>query len=172
MVSVMNKLHCHKKIVAYFLDKNSQMAMICYNYKINNLQITLYTSGNVLDNCWCFKGVLKNFTNFARKHLCQIKCDPESLIYLCSLHLHYKETPAHSCFSVSSAEFLRILFFYLLTLYSTFKSNKYMKVSFLLTVFHRKNKIKQKSRVALKLGNLRFTSQRSSSFVELLLSSC
>ena len=106
MVSVMNKLHCHKKIVAYFLDKNSQMAMICYNYKINNLQITLYTSGNVLDNCWCFKGVPKNFTNFARKHLCQIKCDPESLIYLCSLHLHYKRG---TCTQLLFSEFCRIL---------------------------------------------------------------
>ena len=31
-----------------------------------------------------------------------------------------------------------------------------MKVSFLLTAFYRKSKIKQKSRLALKLGNLIF----------------
>ena len=44
-------------------------------------------------------------------------------------------------------------------IYDIFKSNKYMRVSFLLTVFYKKNKIKQKSRVALKLGNLRFALQ-------------
>ena len=50
---------------------------------------------------------------------------------------------------VSAADFI----------FDIFKSNKYMRVSFLLTVFYRKNKIKQKSRVALKLGNLRFALQ-------------
>ena len=44
-------------------------------------------------------------------------------------------------------------------IFDIFKSNKYMRVSFLLTVFYIKNKIKQKSRVALKLGNLRFALQ-------------
>ena len=37
----------------HVLDKNSQMTMICYNYKMNNLPITLYTSTNVLRNSWC-----------------------------------------------------------------------------------------------------------------------
>ena len=57
------------------------------------------------------KGVLKNFANFTGKYLCRVKCEPKSLIHPCSLHLHYKKTPAHSCFSVGSAEFLRIPFF-------------------------------------------------------------
>ena len=89
-----------------------------------------------------------------------------------------KETPAHSCFSVNSAEFLRIPFFEHSWvsasdfIFGIFKSNKYMKVSFLLTVFYRKSKIKQKSRLAPKLGHLRFALQWSSSFVEVLLSSC
>ena len=51
-----------------------------------------------------------------------------------------------------------------------FKSNKYMKVSFLLTA--KESKIKQKSRLALKLRNLRIALQWPSSFVELLFSSC
>ena len=38
-----------------------------------------------------------------------------------------------------------------------FKSNKYMKVSLLLTA--KESKIKQKSRLALKLGNLRIALQ-------------
>ena len=68
------------------------------------------------------------------------------------------------CFSVSYAEFLRILLENSWAsasdfIFDVFKSNKYMKVSFLLTVFYRKSKIKQKSRVTLKLGNLRFALQ-------------
>ena len=37
----------------------------------------------------------------------------------------------------------------------TFESNKYMKISFLVTVFFKKSKTKQESRVALKRGNPR-----------------
>ena len=56
------------------------------------------------------KGVPKNFTNFTGKHLCRIKCAPKSLIYQCSLHLHYKRDTCTICFSVSSAEFLKLGF--------------------------------------------------------------
>ena len=57
------------------------------------------------------KGVLKKFANFTGKHPCRVKCDPKSLTFPCSLHLIIKETPTKSCFSVSSAEYLRIPFF-------------------------------------------------------------
>ena len=40
--------------------------------------------------------------------------------------------------------------------FDIFKSNKYMKVNFLFTFFHRKSKTKQEGRVALNLGNPRF----------------
>ena len=54
-------------------------------------------------------------------------------------------------------------------IFDIFKSNKYMKGSFLFTVFYKKSKIKQKRRLALKLGNLRIALQWSHSFVEPLL---
>ena len=58
MVSVMNDLHCHKKVVTY-LTKILKW-LLWYNYKINNFPITLYTSANVLRNCWFSqKGCLK-----------------------------------------------------------------------------------------------------------------
>ena len=44
------------------------------------------------------KGVPKNFTNFTGKHLCRIKGEPRSLIYQCSLHLHYKKRQLHKLF--------------------------------------------------------------------------
>ena len=44
-------------------------------------------------------------------------------------------------------------------IFDMFKLNKCMKVSFLFTFFNRKSKPKQESRVALKLGNLRFVLQ-------------
>ena len=99
------------------------------------------------------KGVLKNFANFIGKHSCRVKCEPKMYWFIhevCTFII--KETPAHSsCFSVSSAEFLRIP---ILEhpwasasdfIFDIFNSSKYMKVSFLLTVFYRKSKIKQKS---------------------------
>ena len=48
----------------HILDKNSQMTMIWYNYKINNLQTKLYTSANVLQNCWCSQKVFLKFRKF------------------------------------------------------------------------------------------------------------
>ena len=122
------------------------------------------------------KGVLKNFANFTGKHPCRVKCEPKSLIYPCSLYLIIKEAPAHSYFSVSSAEFLGIPFLEHSWasasefIFDIFNSNKYRKVSFLLTGFYRKSKIKQKSQPALR--HLRFALQWSISFVELLFSSC
>ena len=44
-------------------------------------------------------------------------------------------------------------------IFDIFKSNKYMRVSFLLTVFYKKKENKAKIRVALKRGNLRFALQ-------------
>ena len=44
-------------------------------------------------------------------------------------------------------------------IFGIFKSNKYMKESFLLTFFTEKRKIKQKSQLALKMGNLRIALQ-------------
>ena len=76
------------------------------------------------------KGVLKSFANFNGKHPCRVKCEPKSLIYPCSLHLHYKK----DCFSVSFAEFyLRIHFLEHCCvsasdfIFDIFNSNKYMK---------------------------------------------
>ena len=80
------------------------------------------------------KGVLKNFANFLFYNgFCRI----------------FKNTFLLEHSWASASDFI----------FDIFKSNKYMKVSFLLTVFYRKSKIKQKSRVALKLGNLRFALQ-------------
>ena len=54
------------------------------------------------------KGVSKIFTKFTGKHLCRLKCKPKSFINQCSLHLHCKRDIYTSCFSVSSAEFLKL----------------------------------------------------------------
>ena len=92
------------------------------------------------------KGVLKNFANFTRKYMCRVKCEPKSLIHPCSLNLHYKNTSLLEHSWASASDFI----------FDIFKSNKYMKVSFLLSVFSKKKiKIKQKSRLPLKLRNLR-----------------
>ena len=120
------------------------------------------------------KGVLKKFANFTGKHLCRLKCEPKSLSI----------QPAPSlkkdfCTQLFFSEFCRIFRNTFLLehswasasdfIFDTFKSNKYMKKSFLLTVFYKKSKIKQKSRLTLKLGNLRIALQWSHSFVKLLL---
>ena len=62
-----------------------------------------------------------------------------------------KETPAHSCFPVNSAESLRASFFRTLLgkCFKIFKSNKYMKVSFALIALSQKKK--KKFEVALNL---------------------
>ena len=98
------------------------------------------------------KGVLKNFANFTGKHLYRVKCEPKSLIYPHSLHLHYKKV---SCTQLFFSGFCRIFKNTFLLehswasasdfIFDIFKSSKYMKVSFLLTVFYKKSKIKQKS---------------------------
>ena len=93
------------------------------------------------------KGILENFVNFL------------FFSWFCRI---FKNTFLLEHSWASASDFI----------FDIFKSNKYMKVSFLLTVFYRKSKIKQKSRLGLKLGHLRFALQWSSSFVELLLSSC
>ena len=112
------------------------------------------------------KGVLKNFANFTGKHLCLVKCEPKNLIYPCNLHLHYKKD---SCTQLFFSGFCRIFKNNFLLEHSwasasvfiseIFKSNKYKKVSLLLTVFYKKNKIKQKNQLALKPGNLRIALQ-------------
>ena len=80
------------------------------------------------------KGILENFVNFL------------FFSWFCRI---FKNTFLLEHSWASASDFI----------FDIFKSNKYMKVSFLLTVFYRKSKIKQKSRVALKLGNLRFALQ-------------
>ena len=82
-------------------------------------------------------------------------------LYPCSLHLHYKRDP---CTQLFPSQFCRIFKNTFLLehfwaspcdfIFDIFKSNKYMNVSFLLIVFHRKSKTKQKSRVALRLGKI------------------
>ena len=104
-------------------------------------------------------GVLKNFTNFTGKHLCGVKCELKSLIYSCSLHLHYKKD---SCTQLFFSGFCRIFKNNFLLEHSwasasvfiseIFKSNKYKKVSLLLTVFYKTNKIKQKNPIGFKAG--------------------
>ena len=111
-------------------------------------------------------GIPKNFANFTGKYLCRVKCEPKSLIHPCSLHLHYKKD---SCTQLFFSGFCRIFKNTFLLehswasasdfIYDIFKSDKYMKVSFLLSVFYRKSEIKQKSQLALKLGNLRIALQ-------------
>ena len=55
------------------------------------------------------KGIVKNFANFTGKHLCRVKSEHKSLtLSMKSAPSLIKETPAHSCFPVSSAQFLRI----------------------------------------------------------------
>ena len=49
-------------------------------------------------------GVLKNFANFAGKHLCRVKYEPKTKIYPCGLHLHYKRD---SCTQLCFSEFRR-----------------------------------------------------------------
>ena len=91
------------------------------------------------------KGVLKNFAIFTGKHLCRGKCEPKSLIYPYSLHLHYKKD---SCTQLFFSGFCRIFKNTFLLehswasasdfIFDTFKSNKYINMSFLLTVFLQK----------------------------------
>ena len=80
---------------------------------MNNLPITLYTSTNVLRNSWCSqKAFLK---------ISQISCFSGS----CRI---FKNTFLLEHSWVSASDFI----------FDIFKSNKYMKVSFLLIVFYRK----------------------------------
>ena len=51
------------------------------------------------------KGVFKNFANSTGKHLQRVKCEHKSLIYPCSLHLHYKRD---SCTQLFFREFCRM----------------------------------------------------------------
>ena len=95
------------------------------------------------------KGLLKNYANFIRKHLCRVKCEPKKLIYPCGLHLHFRRD---SCTQLLFIEFCRIFRIPFLEhswasasdfIFNIFNSKKYMKVSFLLTLFYRKSKSKK-----------------------------
>ena len=144
MVSVMNELHCHRKVLYTWQKFSNDYDMI----QLQNQQFTNNTlhERNCSTELLVFsKGVLKNFANFTGKHLCRVKCEPKSLIYPCRLHLRYKRDSCTQLLLVSSAEFLRIPFFRALPLgeyfwlyIRYFYLKKYMKVSFLLTVFYRK----------------------------------
>ena len=91
------------------------------------------------------KGVLKNFANFTGKYLCRVKCEPKSLTDPCSLHFHYEKD---SCIQLFFSGFCTIFKNTFLLehswesasdfIFDIFKSNKYMKVSFLLSAFYRK----------------------------------
>ena len=79
MVSVMNELHCHGKIVTYLIK-------FLNDYDMIQLQSQQFTN-NTLHERKCStvllvfsKGVLKNFPNFTRKHPRRVKCEPKSLI--------------------------------------------------------------------------------------------
>ena len=97
------------------------------------------------------KCVLKNFANFTGKQLSRLKREPKNLIYPCSLHFHYKRD---SCTQLFFSELCRIFKNTFLLEHSwastsgfilnIFKSNKCMKVSFLLTIFTEKVKKKRK----------------------------
>ena len=53
----------------------SQMTVIWYNHKVNNIQIILYRSScsqMLYKIVGVHKGVLKNLTNFTGKHLCRV----------------------------------------------------------------------------------------------------
>ena len=86
------------------------------------------------------KVVLKNFAIFTGKHLCRLKCESKSLIYPYSLHLQYKKD---SCTQLLFSGFCRIFENTFLLehswasasdfIFDIFKSNKYIKMSFLLT---------------------------------------
>ena len=143
----MNDLHCHKKVVTYLTKILKWIWCDAITKSTIYQKTTLHERKFSRELLVFSKGVLKNFVNFLFfSGFCRILKNTFPL--------------EHSW--ASASDFI----------FDIFKSNKYMKVSFLLTVFYRKSKIKQKSRVALKLGNLRFALQWSSSFVELLLSSC
>ena len=103
------------------------------------------------------KGVLKNFSNFTGKYLCRIKCEPKSLIHPCSLHLHYiNDSRTQLFFSVFYRIFKNTFFLEHSWasasdfIFDIFKSNKYMKVSFLLTIFYRKKESKAKNPIDFK----------------------
>ena len=101
---------------------------------------------------------LKNFANFIGKHMSQVIYERKSLTLPMHIHaactLIIKETPVHSCFLVSSAEFSEYISFRTLLeeCFDIFKSNKYMKVSFQFTVFYRESKTKKEHRSGSKTG--------------------
>ena len=162
MVSVMNEPHYHKKKKksSHVWQILSQMTVIWYNHKVNNIQIILYRSScsqMLYKIVGVLKGVLKNLTNFTGKHLCQVLCERKSLTF--RQNLYYKR---NACKQLFSCEFCRIF-----------------KKTFLLehtrisaSYLNQKSKTKQESRMAPKLGNSRFALQWSSSFDELCFSSC
>ena len=94
---------------------------------------------------------------FTGKYLCRIKCEPKSLIYPCSLHLHYINDPCTQLFFSGFYRIFKNIFplehswasasdFIL----DIFKSNKYMNVSFPLTIFYRKKDCKVKNPIDFK----------------------
>ena len=92
--------------------------------------------------------VFKNFANFTEKHLCQVKCELKSLTLSMqpapSLTKRLLHTVIFQCVLQNFQEYLSFRTL-LGECFAIFKSNKCMKLSFLLTVFYRKSKTKQKS---------------------------
>ena len=69
----------------HLFDKNSQMTMIRYSYKISNLKITLYRS-SCSQMFYKIVGILKSvLKNFTEKNLCWVYCERKSLA-LCIQH--------------------------------------------------------------------------------------
>ena len=76
-ISVMNETHYHKKKKksTHVWQILSQMTVIRYNHKVNNIQIILYRSNcsqTLFKIVGVLKSVLKNLTNFTGKHLCRV----------------------------------------------------------------------------------------------------
>ena len=76
MVSVMNELHCHKKIVTYL---TKTLKWLLYDIITKSKIYTSASSQMFYRTVGVFKGVLKNFANFTGKHLCREKCERKSL---------------------------------------------------------------------------------------------
>ena len=106
MVSVMNELHCYRKVVTYFFSQKSSN-----DHDMIQLQNQQFTNSTLDEHKLSTellifsKVVFKNFANFTGKHQCREKCEPKSWIYPCSLHLHYKRD---SCTQLFFSEFGRI----------------------------------------------------------------
>ena len=81
MVSVMNELHCYRKVVTYFFSQKSSN-----DHDMIQLQNQQFTNSTLHEHKLSTellifsKVVFKNFANFTGKHQCREKCEPKSWI--------------------------------------------------------------------------------------------